>query len=261
MKTYLYLSVFPEALVASMLEPKEFGTYFAVGDKKQSHGQAIIFEVDPEGLAEDFLNLHLVEERCVPHADETPKSSVCLAIYRALEHVPISNLRNCYLVTDDGRVLELERTAEVEEENKLLHLYQELSPKTTRAVSQLSPREFGHHVTDQSQPISVPRIVFTELILEGLADDPMNAPGGNIPFTDMEHLRDCLFRMQENPRQPLKTVIRFMKGSLLFRTIKNGIFVGDQSDFAYYPLPSIEELATKHYAWWRSAQSHGFDYS
>ncbi|MBN2432630.1 MAG: hypothetical protein JXQ27_14235 [Acidobacteria bacterium] len=261
MKTYLYLSIFPEALVASMLEPEEFAVYFAVGDKKQSHGQAILFEVDRVGLPADCLNLSLIDERCIPHEDNEPKRSVYLSIYRALEHVPIANLKNGYLVTDDGRVLELTRTDFPADEAQQLHLYQELCPRTSRAVSLLSPPQFGRHVTDQTQPISVPRIVYTELILDGLEEDPIHAPGDNIPFTDMEHLRDCLYRMQENPRQPVKTVIRFMRGSLLFRTIKNGLFVSDQTDFAYYPLPSIQELATKHYAWWRSAQSHGFGYS
>ena len=45
MKTYLYLSLFPEALVASMLPPDDFETYLAVGTQKRTRGQAMFFEV------------------------------------------------------------------------------------------------------------------------------------------------------------------------------------------------------------------------
>jgi len=35
--------------------------------------------------------------------------------------------------------------------------------------------------------------------------------------------------------------------------IKTGIFVGNQDELAYYPLPSRDELRDKYYRWWRSA--------
>jgi hypothetical protein len=44
----------------------------------------------------------------------------------------------------------------------------------------------------------------------------------------------------------------------LFRTVKNGFFIGDSKDFAYYPFPSIDEMEDKHHEWWRSANVVGF---
>lgn len=41
----------------------------------------------------------------------------------------------------------------------------------------------------------------------------------------------------------------------LYRTIKNGFYVGAGDEMLYYPMPSKEELENKHYNWWRSAQS------
>ena len=41
MKKYYYLVATPESLIASHLEPKEFGNYLAVGTKKRTRGQAI----------------------------------------------------------------------------------------------------------------------------------------------------------------------------------------------------------------------------
>ena len=40
MAVHLYLSTIPEALIASMLTPMDFGAYYAVGMEKKSRGQA-----------------------------------------------------------------------------------------------------------------------------------------------------------------------------------------------------------------------------
>lgn len=45
MTIHLYLSVIPEALVASHLPPEEYGAYLALGPKKRSQGQAIFFKL------------------------------------------------------------------------------------------------------------------------------------------------------------------------------------------------------------------------
>ncbi len=55
MTVHLYLSLIPEALIASMLSPEEFGAYYAVGTQKKSRGQAIFFEIDPK-FRSDFFN-------------------------------------------------------------------------------------------------------------------------------------------------------------------------------------------------------------
>jgi hypothetical protein len=54
MTVHLYLSLIPEALIASMLTPEEFGAYYAVGSEKRSRGQAIFFEIDPKFRSKEF---------------------------------------------------------------------------------------------------------------------------------------------------------------------------------------------------------------
>jgi hypothetical protein len=92
-----------------MLEPEDFGYYYAVGTKVHSRGEAIFFEVDPAALPEGEFPVHLIEEKCVPKADGSPKKSVYLGIYRVLSRIPVSALGKLYLVTRDGRTLGLER--------------------------------------------------------------------------------------------------------------------------------------------------------
>ena len=76
--THLYLSLIPQALIASMLEPMAFGRYYAVGTRAHSRGEAIFFAVDPACLPPGEFPLDLVPERCVAKADGSPRSrSTC----------------------------------------------------------------------------------------------------------------------------------------------------------------------------------------
>lgn len=257
MKRYLYLTLTPEALIASMLPPEEYGNYLAVSTKKRNRGQAIFFEVD-ESLLGDAFPLEKADKKCVPDEKGKPKRSVYLSIYRTLENIPLKALKNLYLVTDDGRVLELEKGEYNAEEVKELHLYQQLCPVTPRIASLYAPTQFVEFITNTEQPVSVPKIVFVELMLNGLANDPESAPGENLPYSNVDHLRDCLKEMRKDESKPTKTVFRFFQSDLLYRMIKNGFFVGEGKEFVYYPFPSKEELESKYYSWWRSALTVGF---
>ncbi|MFH0736487.1 MAG: hypothetical protein V1773_17840 [bacterium] len=257
MKRYLYLSLTPEALIASMLPPEEFGNYLAVGTKKRTRGQAMFFEVDPN-FESEYFNLKDIEEKCIPYPDGKLKSTFYLSIYRVLENIPLKNLLNLYLVTDDGKVLTLEKSEYNQVNGDNLHLYQQLSPVTPQIASKYNPIEFMKFVTNRTQPISVPKLVFVELILDDLANNPETASAENLPYSNIDHLRDCLVSINIDKTKPTKTVIRYLQGDILYRTCKNGFFVGDQENLLYYHFPEKEELQGKYYPWWRSALVVGF---
>lgn len=258
MKRYIYLSLTPEALIASMLPPADFGNYLATGTKKRTRGQAMFFEVDLE-MMKDSLPMDYIERRCVPQDGGRPKSSVYLSIYRVLETIPLEALKSLYLTTDDGRVLELKQGEFKDEKIDQLHLYQELAPVNPRIASTLGPAEYLKEMTGEKEKVSVPKLVFVELRLDGLATDAENAPVQDLPYQNMVHLRDCLMILKNEPGKTKKTIIRFFNRDLFFRTIKNGFFVGDKDKMLYYPFPSKDELEDKHYAWWRSANTMGFN--
>ena len=257
MKRYLYLSLLPEALIASMLPPEEFGSYLAIGTKKRTRGQAIFFEVNTE-FKSDYLKLQDINTLCKPNEDGSPKKSKYFSIYRVLEHIPLNMLKKLYLTTDDGRVLGLEQSEYIPKNDSKLRLYQQLCPVSPRIASSLNPNEFVKFITNTKNPISVPKIVFVQLGLNNLAIDPVNGSDENLPFANIQHLRDCLTELKMSDDKPTKTVIRFMQGDLLYRTVKNGFFVGDQENFIFYKFPSIEELENEYYSWWRSALVLGF---
>jgi hypothetical protein len=252
MNIHIYLSLIPECLVASMLDPAQFGNYYAIGSKKRSRGQAIFFEVDPQ-LAGAAIDWDTVNQRCVPHEDGSPRKSTYLRIYRALESIPTLALKTLYLATDDGRVLGIEPAPFTADASRLLHLYQELCPVSPRVVSKLDPLAFCRRLTDPAELVNVPRLVFTEMKLEALANNPDAANVDNLPYSNIEHLRDCLREVSNVYAKPNKQVLRQVRHDVLYRTIRGGFYVGDQESFLYFPLPSPADLESKHYAWWRSA--------
>lgn len=252
MDKYLYLSLIPESLIASQLPPEEFGNYYAVGTRKRSRGQAIFFEVDP-GFPSEGISWEVMEQRTIPHPDGRLKRSVYLSVYRVLEHVPLEALKKLYLVTDDGRVLALDKAEYLPDVAHSLHLYQEFCPMTPRVVSSLAPQEFCKQITNPIYPVSVPKIIFSELELEKLARDPETTDIGDLPYRNIGHLRDCLRELQVKPDKTNKQVDRGLSGQVLFRTIKNGFFVGDGTDMLYYPLPPRSQLEREYFEWWRSA--------
>ncbi|MEN9443333.1 MAG: hypothetical protein RIS47_223 [Bacteroidota bacterium] len=204
MDRYVYLSITPEALICSMLPPEEFGNYLAVGTKKRTRGQAIFFEIDQEKAPAELLPKEYMDRRCVTQADGQPKHSVYLSIYRVFEKMPLEALKSLYLTTDDGRVLELKKNDYAGESKEQLHLYQELCPVTPRVASTLAPDTFMKYMTNEVEMITLPKLMFVELDLNGLANDPEHSKMEDLPYPNVQHLRDCLMILKKDPSK-LKT--------------------------------------------------------
>lgn len=253
MKKYLYLSLIPEALIASNLPPEEFGSYFATGVFRRNCDQAIFFEIDPD-FKSDYLPVGKIDELCKPHEDGKPHKSVYLSVYRVLEHIPMSAFRNLYVVTSDGKTLELKSEPFRADANSHLYLYQDLAPCRPRVASILNPKEYVARLTSEDRLVHVDKIAFCDLQLGALESDPENGDLGNLPYINQYHLRYCLMQVRNKGGKNNKVVARSVV-DFLYRTIKNGFYVGAGDEMLYYPMPSKEELENKHYNWWRSAQS------
>src|ERR1035437_304248 len=154
MSKFIYLTATPEALIASMLPPAEFGSYLSTGTKKRNKGQAIFFEVDLSKI-EKLIDMDSLNRRCISKDDGKPKSSVYLSVYKTLEMTPLSALKSLYLTTDNGHTLELKKTIYDSSREILgkLHLFQELCPVTPLVASELTPSAFLKRLTDGSIPI------------------------------------------------------------------------------------------------------------
>lgn len=247
----LYLSVIPEALVASMLPPADFGRYLAVGSHKRSSGAAIYFEIDPD-FKSDFFDMGIVKERCIPHPDGSPKHSLYLGIYRVLEHIPLAALGKLYLTTRDGQVLPLEQSELPAEFPAEHYLYDEICPVHPLIASNLDPAAFTEFVTDSGSPLCVPKIFFAQLDPSAIIGSDRTAEGTIAIHNLPERIKEC-FRELDAAGKPTKTVDRTRQLTFRWNHIKNGYFIGDGETLLYYPFPSKEILDRDHYKWWRSA--------
>ncbi|MEJ2702687.1 MAG: hypothetical protein P8Z79_09635 [Sedimentisphaerales bacterium] len=251
MDTYLYLLLYPESLVVSMLGPSEFGTYLATGTQKRVREQAIFFQLDNK-FESDYFDLAKARKACVPHEDGQPKHSVYVSTYRVLEHIPLDAIGDQWLITRDGRPLQLKRAQAPADFKGKYHLYQELCPVHPLIASTLNPLDFGAFIADPSVPVSVPRICFVELDLAGLADDPAGGDSANLPYHNVQHIRDCLMELGDTSKIT-KTVNRIEQEQIPYRCVKSGFFIADQKSLAYYAFPSQADMEDKYHDWWRSA--------
>lgn len=250
---HLYLSLMPEALIASMLSPEEFGNYYAVGSEHTTQGQAVFFEIDlsfrnPEIAVEKAL------ARCVPHEDGRPKHTVYASVYRVLERIPLSAIGTLYLATKDGRTLGFERSAEKAGADEGLHLYHELSPVRPLVASRLGPEPFFRLLCGGSNtPLSLPAVTFVELRLGELAADPLSGSLGDLPYDNTSHLRSCLEQVRSK-EVAAKVVDRLHPGAFSYRTIKDAVYIGNVSEgLAVYRIPPMASLKETNYLWWKSA--------
>lgn len=249
---HLYLSFTPEALIFSMLPPQQFGKYLAIGDKKQSSSHAIFLEVDPE-IDIDGIKLAQARERCVPHSDGTARHSAYVSIYRVLERVPLSALGDLHLATKDGLVLTLKQGDYTTRNDQTRFLYQEICPVSPRVVTTLEPKAFCEYVTDENNPLYMPKIAFADMKLGELATNPESGKVDNLPYPKTDHLRSCLISLDAERGKKTKIERRGMRPDIIFYMVQNGYYIGNQEQFLHYPMPDEDKLLSEHNRWWNSA--------
>lgn len=255
MAVHLYLSMIPEALIVSELDPAEFGQYYATGYQRRSKGQAIFIELDID-FRHEFFQLDTALAQCTPHPDGRPKNSVYVSTYRVLEHVPVSAMRQLHLATAYGATLSLDPSAEpAPDQTEGLHLYKEIAPVNSLVASSAPPRAFYESITiAPSKLVQFPALFFAELDIADLATDPANGKVGDLPYENFPHLRESLLAVTE-PGKITKMVERAPTFEFPYRTIKpgSGFYAGNGPDLAFYAMPSVRELRNDHPLWWRSA--------
>ena len=174
MTVHLYLSLLPEALIASMLSPEEFGVYYAVGTQKKSSGQAIFLK-STQISAVISSELMKAFHDAFPTKTANQNPPIYISVYRVLEHIPTTALQKLYLTTQDGRTLGLgtQQTSSLNPRKVNCTLYQEIAPVTPMVVSKLSPVQFYNLIVQNPESlVTLPAICFAELRLGELATDP-----------------------------------------------------------------------------------------
>ena len=242
-----------EALIASQLEPMQFGAYMATGSKKGSKEQIIFIEVD--GGFGDYFDWAGADEKCVPHPNGDPKHSVYISVYRVLERTPISAFHRMYLTTRDGRTIGIDKSdyTEPATDDRGYYVYQELCPANPVIVSRLAPIEFGEYMTVEDNPVFMPTLVFADLKVIDFDDRKNTGNIGSLYDNKISHLLQCISDVTSGEMKTNKTLTRTHVESFAFQTIDHGIFVCSGSEICMYKMPTIEEIKRIDYDWGRSA--------
>ncbi|MCF7928818.1 MAG: hypothetical protein K9L68_07710 [Spirochaetales bacterium] len=251
MTIHYYVSLFPmEALIASQLEPEAFGAYMAIGSRKGSNERLIFAEINGE-FGNDF-DWDYAAERCVSHEDGEPKHSLYLSVYRTIEKIPLTQYRNLYLTTRDGRSLPINPTRYTGGVRKSIYIYQELSPINPLVVSSMPPEDFTDFITAESQKIHVPVLVFADLKVIDFKTPEQTGNIGGIYDRNSEHIQSCIESV-EGGGKPTKTIDRSHIESFSYQAIDRGIFFGSEEEILFFPMPDYNTLRMHHYAWAKSA--------
>jgi hypothetical protein len=125
---HLYLIVFPvNALVASQLNPMAFAEHYTIGSSKHFRGKVIFAEVDIS-FCNPYFDIDHYLALTVPHPNGTPKRTKFISSYAVLEHVDLKALRSLYLVTPNGKALEIKSAPYTAvNEAGLVRIYQEIT--------------------------------------------------------------------------------------------------------------------------------------
>lgn len=254
---HLYMIVFPiNALVASQLKPKEFAEHYTVGSAKHYKGKVIFAEVDIN-FRNPYFDIEHYLSQTVPHPNGQPKKTKFVCSYAVLEHVDLSALRNLYLVTANGKSLELSpKPYTAINEPGLVRIYQEITPLSNLVATTIDQRSFGKYITSETRSKGAPKICFTqydfnvaEFLEQNRNREIMYSP---IPENNPARLYDYLLELKAEPSKKTKTIS--LSSSLVeasYSLIKHGIWFAEGSELLFYPMPSHDELENKYYDWWR----------
>lgn len=254
---HLYMIVFPiNALVASQLKPQEFGEHYTIGSTKHYKGKVIFAEVDIN-FCDAYFDIDHYLSLTVPHPNGKPKKTKFISSYSVLEHVDLKALKNLYLVTANGKSLELApKPYTAINEPGLVRIYQEITPLTNLVASTLDQRSFGKYITSETKSKGAPKICFTqydfnvaEFLDQNKNREIMYSP---IPESNPARLYEYLLELKAEPLKKTKTIS--LSSTLVeasFSLIKHGFWLAASNELLFYPLPSRDELENKYYDWWR----------
>ncbi|HCV42230.1 MAG TPA: hypothetical protein DGH68_02010 [Bacteroidetes bacterium] len=254
---HLYVIVFPiNALVSSQLSPTEFAQHYAVGSAKHFRGKVIFVEVDIT-FRNQYFDIDHYLALTVPKTDGTPKKTKFISSYAVLEHIDLRSLKNLYLVTTNGKALEIaSRPYTATNEPGLVRIYQEITPLSNLVVSTLDQRAFGKYITSETKSKGAPKICFTqfefnvaEFMEKNKNREMMYSP---IPETNPTRLYEYLVELKTDPSKKTKTIslnTTLMEAS--YGLIRHGFWFAAGTELLFYPMPSQAELQRDHFEWWR----------
>lgn len=257
-ETRLYVILSPNyALVASQLDPDSFGRHYAIGSSRFFEGTIIFAEID-SSYRNDFFRIDELLKDVKVAPDGTPKRTKFIATYRVLEHIDLSAMRNLYVASAEGEVLELKQAPyEVRHGSGFVRTFQEICPFGSIVLSHMTPPDFGEYLTDPEQPKGAPKVAFTQISLDideflsQIESNPFHS--SPLPNVHPQKLREQILEMKAKPDKRTKGVsMDSAMDRLPFSKLRSGFWISAPGEMLYYPIPDEATLERDHYDFYRS---------
>ena len=257
---HLYAIMYPNfALVASQLEPADFGRYYSVGSARYYSGKMVFIEVDIN-FRHPYFPIDEYLEQTKEHPDGSPKMTKFISSYRVLEHLSMESLGSLYAANTTGEVLRIEPHAYAPQPtNSRIRIIQELNPHQLLIASTYDPVELGKYLTTPS-PRGCPKLCFTEIDLDidhfltTWAENPFTA--APVPGIHPQKLATVLEALKADPQPRTKSIgIQSIFDRVSYLRLNGGFFVAGEDQLKHYPMPSSEVLQRDHYSWWKHSDT------
>lgn len=254
---HLYAIMYPNfALVASQLEPADFGRYYSVGSARYYSGKMLFIEIDIN-YRHDYFPIDEYLNQTVAHPDGSPKMTKFISSYRVLEHLSMESLGSLYAATVNGDVLRIDpKPYSPAPSNSRILIIQELNPIQLLVASTYDHAALGKYMTQPGNPRGCPKLFFTQIdvdvdrFLKDWSQNPFLA--APIPGIHPQKLAQVLESLKAEPQPRTKSIgIQSIFDRITYSRICNGFFVAAGDELKHYPMPTQEELQRDHYAWWK----------
>ncbi len=258
---HLYAIMYPNfALVASQLEPADFGRYYSVGSARYYSGKMVFIEVDIN-YRNEYFAIDEYLEQTKEHADGTPKMTKFISSYRVLEHLSIESLGSLYAANVSGDVLRIDpKPYTPQPTNSRIQIVQELNPHQLLIASTYDPVALGQYLTTPGNPRGCPKLCFTQIDLDvdhfltAWSENPFLA--APMPGVHPQKLATVLDALKADPQPRTKSIgIQSIFDRVSYLRLSGGFFVAGDNQLKHYPMPSHEELQRDNYSWWKHSDT------
>ncbi len=253
----IYQILYPNnSLVASQLDPEQFGKHFLVGTARHYEGKVIFCEVDAN-YRNDFLAIDEALAELRAHEDGRPKATKFISSYRVLEHIDLDAVKSLYLVTANGQTLELKQGIhDKSHQPGLVRTYAQICPTTILSMTKLNADEYTRYITGSRHSKWVPKLFFTQIelpieaFLKEFEEHPFMAPP--FPFVHPAKLRNAIMELEETDKDAKGISLNSEMEKIPYTKIRHGFWLASDQKNLFFPMPDIDQIRKEHYQFYKA---------
>ncbi len=256
---HLYQILYPNrALVASQLNPEQFGKHYQFGSSRYYAGKLIFSEIDIN-YRHEYFDIETALNEMAPHSDGRPKATKYICSYRVFEHIDPDAIQSLFIANSNGSLLELKQ-APYEKKHKpgFIRTFANICPLTMLVLSTYNAAEYAKYTTAPKKSKGAPQLLFTQIELdtEKFLKDFENNPfmAAPIPFLHPSKLRDSIIEiLRSHGKKPVKGIsLSSDMGKIPYTSLRHGFWISSAEKICYFPMPDIHEIEQTNYEFYKA---------